>query len=135
MLDKYPGEVKLVFKNFPLRKHEYATKAAAAALAANRQGKFWEFQKRLFNNFNKLSDQKIQEIARELGLNQEQFQKDIEDQRILTRISRDTQEGSKAGVRGAPTIFVNGRLLQQRSLEGFRVIIEKELERIRKGDG
>ena len=135
MLKKYPDKVKLIFKNFPLRNHKFARKAAAAALAANRQGKFWEFQARLFKNFNRLSDKKIQEFASELSLNEEEFQKDMKAPKILAIISQDIQDGKRAGVRGTPTIFINGRLLRQRSLEGFRVIIEKELAKIRKGDG
>lgn len=135
MLKKYPDKVKLIFKNFPLRNHKFAGKAAAAALAANRQGKFWEFQARLFKNFNRLSDKKIQEFASELSLNEEEFQKDMKAPKILAIISQDIQDGKRAGVRGTPTIFINGRLLRQRSLEGFRVIIEKELAKIRKGDG
>ena len=63
---KYPNEVKLVHKDFPLRNQKYAQKAPAAALTANRQGKFWEFHDRLFKNANRLNDQKLQEIAREL---------------------------------------------------------------------
>lgn len=135
VLKKYPDKVKLIFKNFPLRNHKFAGKAAAAALAANRQGKFWEFQARLFKNFNRLSDKKIQEFASELSLNEEEFQKDMKAPKILAIISQDIQDGKRAGVRGTPTIFINGRLLRQRSLEGFRVIIEKELAKIRKGDG
>lgn len=135
VLKKYPDKVKLIFKNFPLRNHKFARKAAAAALAANRQGKFWEFQARLFKNFNRLSDKKIQEFASELSLNEEEFQKDMKAPKILAIISQDIQDGKRAGVRGTPTIFINGRLLRQRSLEGFRVIIEKELAKIRKGDG
>ncbi|MBL7178295.1 MAG: thioredoxin domain-containing protein [Desulfobacteraceae bacterium] len=70
---------KLVFKNFPLSKHKFAMKAAAAALAANKQGKFWEFHDRLFKNYKNLNDTKIQEIAKELALDMERFNKDLKD--------------------------------------------------------
>ena len=132
MLEKSPDKVKLVFKHFPLRNHKYARKAAAAALAADRQGKFWEYQDRLFENFNRLSDQKIQEIARELGLDEVQFQKDMNDSKILAKINRDIRDGNNAGVRGTPTVFVNGRLLRQRSLQGFQTMIDKELKKMGK---
>ena len=65
-----------------------------AALAANRQGKFWGFHDQLFNNFNRLSDEKIQEIARQLSLNEEQFQKDMKDPKIPERISQDIRDGT-----------------------------------------
>lgn len=132
VLEKYPNEVKLVHKNFPLRNHKYAQKAAAAALAANRQGKFWEFHGRLLKNSSRLSDQTIQAIACELGLNEEQFRKDFGDPEILARISEDVRDGAKAGVTGTPTIFINGRLVRQRSLQEFQRIIEKELEKLKK---
>jgi protein-disulfide isomerase len=132
VLEKYPNEVKLVHKDFPLRNHKYAQKAAAAALAAKRQGKFWEFHDRLFKNANRLNDQKIQEISVELALNQEQFQKDMGDPQALGRINQDILDGTKAGVRATPTIFINGRLLRQRSLKGFQQIIEEELEKVAK---
>jgi len=73
VLDKYPKEVKLVFKNFPLSKHKFARKAATAALAAKAQGRFWEFHDELFENHRNLNDVKIQEIAKELGLDLERF--------------------------------------------------------------
>lgn len=135
MLEKYPDKVKLVFKHFPLRNHKYARKAAAAALAADRQGKFWEYQDQLFKNFSKLSDQKMQEVAHQISLDEGQFQKNMNDPKILAKISKDIQDGNKAGVRGTPTVFVNGRLLRQRSLEGFNSVIEKELQKTGKKDG
>jgi len=68
VLEKYPQQVKLAFKNFPLPSHRFATKAAIAALAANAQGKFWEFHDALFKNYTSLDDAKIQQIARNSGL-------------------------------------------------------------------
>jgi protein-disulfide isomerase len=75
LLKKYPDKVNLVFKNFPIRSHKFAVKAAAAALAADRQEKFWEFHDMLFENYNRLNDQKIQEIAGLLGLDETEFKK------------------------------------------------------------
>jgi predicted DsbA family dithiol-disulfide isomerase len=132
VLEKYPNEVKLVHKNFPLKNHKYAKKAAAAALAANRQGNFWEFNDRLFKNANRLNDQKLQKSARVLTLNEKKFKKDMQDPEILKIISQNIRDGVEAGVRGTPTIFINGRLLRQRTLEEFQRIIEKELEKVKK---
>jgi protein-disulfide isomerase len=70
VLEKYPHDVKIVFKNYPLRNHKFAMKAAIAALAAGSEGKFWEFHDELFKNYNKLNDQKIREIALGLGFDQ-----------------------------------------------------------------
>jgi protein-disulfide isomerase len=135
VLEQYPDQVKLVFKNLPLRNHRYARKAAAASLAAYKQGKFWEFNKELFKAAGKLTDQKIRQITAQLGLNQEQFQKDWGDPHISEKIDKDIKDAMRIGVKGTPSIYVNGRLLGQRSMEGFRLIIEKELKKNGKGDG
>lgn len=133
VLEKYPKEVKLVVKNFPLRQHKFARKAAIAALAANRQEKFWQLHDRLFDNYNKLSDKKIREIAQEVGLDMEKFEKDRKDPRIVVMVNKDLRDAAKAGVQGTPTVFINGRLLRNRTLKGFQAVIEKELQKTRKG--
>ena len=128
MLEQYPKDVKLVFKSFPLERiHKSAKQAAIAAQAANQQGKFWEFHAELFNNYNKLSDEKIDEIAQSLGLDMAQFKQDLANPALAAMVQRDLKDGVDAGVRGTPTIFVNGRLLQQRSLPGFKQVIDEEL--------
>ena len=131
MFERYSKEMKLVFKNFPLRNHKFAWPAAIAALAANKQGKFWELHDQLYENYSRLSDQKIREIAQQVGLDMEKFDKDIKDPELKALVERDFQEGAGAGVRGIPTIFVNGRQLKNRSFQGFQAAIEKELARER----
>ncbi len=129
VLEKNKGKVKLVFKNFPLNTHQFARKAAAAALAAGKQGKFWEYHDRLFQNHNRLNDQVVQEQAQQLGLDMQKFNKDMNDPQIMQAINQDYQDGAKAGVRGTPTIYVNGTLLRNTNLEGFQAAIDKELEK------
>jgi len=132
VLETYPDDVKIVFKNFPLRNHKFAMKASIAALAAESQGKFWEFHDLLFKNYNKLNDQKIREIALELGLDQTEFKKKMKDPKITAMIRQDVRDGAQAGVRGTPTIFINGRRLNDRSLKGFKAAIDKELQKLSK---
>jgi len=129
VLEKYPNDVKLVYKNFPLRNHKFARPAAIAALAAGKQDKFWEYHDLLFKNYNRLNEQKFEEIARELNLDIETFQKDQKNPEIVALISRDMSEASRVGVRGTPTLFVNGRLVKNRSFEGFQDMIDKELKK------
>jgi protein-disulfide isomerase len=129
VLEKYPNDVKLVVKHFPLPMHGYARKAAIAALAAGKQGKFWEIHEKLFANQKSLSDDKVEAIAQELGLNMEQFNKDLKDPSIASLIDRDINNGREANVQGTPTIFVSGKLLNQRSLQGFQQAIEAELRK------
>ena len=128
MLEQYPNDVKLVFKNFPLtRIHKSAMNAAISSLAANQQGKFWEFHSELFKNYNKLNDAKFEEIAQSLELDMEQFKQDQQNPALAAMVQRDLKDGGAAGVRGTPSLFVNGRKLNQRSLPGFKQIIDEEL--------
>lgn len=128
MLEQYPNDVKLVFKNFPLtRIHKFAMDAAVASMAANQQGKFWEFHAGLFKNYNNLNAEKFDELAQAVGLDMEQFNQDRQNPALAAMVQRDLKDGVEAGVRGTPSIFVNGRLLQQRSLPGFKQIIDEEL--------
>ena len=129
MLEKNPKDVKLVMKHFPLPNHNFAKKAAIAALAAEKQGKFWEMHQKLFANQKQLSDAKVEEIARALGLNMERFDQDLKDPEMETRLGRDLTSGHQANVRGTPTIFVNGKVLQQRNLPGFQQVIDAELKK------
>ncbi len=128
-LEKYPEEVKIVFKNFPLNNHKFAKKAATAALAAESQGKFWEFHDLLFKNYNRLNDKKIRDIAIELGLDMVKFDEKTKDPLIQEKISRDLRDGNRADVRGTPTVFVNGKRLRDRTLPGFQKIIDRELQK------
>ena len=129
VLENNPGNVKIVFKNFPLRRHKFASKAAMAALAADGQGKFWAFHDRLFENYKQLNDQKIKGIARDLGLDMEKFEKQMKDPGILAQIRQDLLDGNQAGVRGTPTVFIGGRLLRNWSPKEFQMLIDKELGR------
>ena len=126
--ERYPRDVKLVAKHFPLAMHGYARKAAIAALAAGKQGKFWEMHEKLFANQKDLSDGKVEAIAGELGLNVEQFNKDLKDPAIASLVDKDRNDGVRANVQGTPTIFINGKLFTQRSPEGFQQAIEAGTE-------
>ncbi len=127
MLEKYPQDVKLVHKNFPLAKHKFAATAAKAALAADKQGKFSEFHEKLFQNQRNLNDATVQKIATELSLDMARFDKDKNDPILQMLITRDTDEARLAGVRGIPAIYINGKLLRNRSLKAFQEMIDLEL--------
>ena len=134
MLIKYPAKVKLVFKNFPIRSHKFAIKAAAAALAAEPLGKFWEFHDTLFKNYNLLNEQKIQEIVGIVGLDETKFKEQQKNPAITKRIRLDYEEGIRVGVRGTPTIFINGKRLRDRSMKSMQEVIEKALQEQRGGN-
>jgi protein-disulfide isomerase len=129
VLEKYPEDVKLVFKNLPLKNHRYAQPAAAAALAAHQQGKFWEFHDELFANYSRLNDDTIKEIAVLVDLNIPDFEASLQDPEIQAAIAQDVKDAVAAGVRGTPTLFINGKQLRDRSMSGFQAAIEKELRK------
>lgn len=131
VLKQYPNEVKLVYKNFPIaRIHKFAHKAAVAALAAGEQDNFWEYHDLLFEDFKNINDARITEIATKLGLDMDKFYQDMTKPEFTKLVNDDYQEGVKIGVRGTPTIYINGRLLKQRSLDGFMKMIDDELKKM-----
>jgi protein-disulfide isomerase len=130
VIEKYPNDVKVVFKHYPIRSHQYSEKAARASVAAHRQGKFWEFHDKLFDNYKNLSDVKIYEFIRDLKLDRDKFEKDWKDPAVDAKVESDQREGTKIGVRGTPTIFVNGRRLRKRNIEGFSQFIDDELNKL-----
>lgn len=129
VMEKYQGKVKLTFKNMPLQFHEMAEPAARAALAANEQGKFWEFHDQLFAT-SQLKPESMTGIATSLGLDISRFNADMMSPAIRQKLNKDMLDAQKAGVTGTPTVFINGRKLKQRSLEGFQAIIDEELKKV-----
>jgi protein-disulfide isomerase len=117
-MEKFKGKIKIAFKNFPLDFHPQAMPSAVAALAAHKQGKFWEFHDELFLNQAKLggikegdaqaSEAYMVEIAKKLGLNVDKFKDDLKATDIQTQIKADKADAAKAGVRGTPFFLVNG---------------------------
>ena len=131
VLERYPQQVRVVFKHFPLRNHKYAYKAAQATMAADKQGKFWEFHDLLFKDYKNLNDQKVKEIMTSLNLNADQFESEMQSPSVRAQIEADLRNGNSAGVRGTPTIFVNGKRLRDRSFNGFQRQIERELRQLK----
>jgi len=127
LLAAYPKEIKVVFKHFPLRIHRYAGLAALAAIAAQQEGKFWRFHDRLFAAQKELNQQKILEIAKEVGLDEKEFIAAIGSREVKDRLTKDMADGKKAGVTGTPTVFVNGREPDKPSFEAIKKLIDAEL--------
>ena len=132
MIEKYPQRVKLVFKNYPLRNHKFARQAAAAALAANVQDKFWEFHDRLFENYRSINEEKIIEIRDALALNADDFDIMRLSPLVVRQIQNDVRLGREIGLRGTPSVYINGRLQSSRSIEGLSSSVEAELRRLEK---
>ena len=129
VLAKYPN-VKLVFKQFPLESHSQAALAAEASLAAQAQGKFWELHDKMYENFRSISRARIEVWARELGLDMQRFDKDLDTHVYAKRVAAEERQGEAADVEGTPTFFIDGARLNA----GFDVatvspILDKKLKR------
>jgi len=109
VLAKHPADVRLVFKQFPLDIHSQAALAAEAALAAHAQGKFWPMHDRLYANFRTISQEKIDQIAKEIGLDLVRFTKELKSGKYKPVVAKELAEGEQAGVSGTPTLFVDGK--------------------------
>ncbi|QED27949.1 thioredoxin [Microvenator marinus] len=103
-----PEDVRLVFKNMPLPFHEQAVPAALAAMAAGKQGKFWEFVELAYDKQTELAPDFIKAHAAGLGLDMEQFQADFGNEADIEKVQADLNLGVKLGVNGTPTMFING---------------------------
>ena len=129
MSDRYKDQLKIVIKHFPLESHKFARIASQASLAAHNQGKFWEFHNKLFENYDSINDDKIEQIAIELKLDMDKFHSDINLPEIQQIINRDIQNGKEIGVTGTPTMFINGKLINPRTFDDFKKKIESELKK------
>jgi protein-disulfide isomerase len=129
VLKAYPKEVKLVFKDFPLSFHKQARNAAKAARAAGEQGKYWEMHDLIFVDFNKLTDSSFKEYATKLGLDVNKFTADFSSNKYDALIQQDISLARQAGVTGTPTLYLNGKRMQRRSLEDFKEAIDAALKK------
>lgn len=130
VLEKYPKEVKLVHKDFPIPSHKFSRQAAISALAAGEQKKFWEYHEKIMKNYTQRPE-KFLDVAKELGLDMDAFNKSLADPKHEKHLQKDAQDAINAGVQGTPTVFVNGRVLTNRTLEGFKFMIDDELKKKR----
>ncbi len=110
LFKKFPGKIRLVFKNYPLSIHQYSESAARAAVAAGLQGKFWQMHDILFKNQEKGLDKlSIEKMAKDIGLDMKKFKADWQSEKVADIVARDRKEGDKLGLDGTPLIYINGR--------------------------
>jgi len=125
---EYGNQVRIVFKHLPLSIHPKAPAAHAAAEAAHRQGKFWEMHDLIFANQREMSPERYLEYAAQIGLDVDQFKKDVASPEVQKKIDADAQEASKLGVTGTPAFFVNGRFISgAQPYATFKSMIDSEL--------
>jgi predicted DsbA family dithiol-disulfide isomerase len=132
VLNRYPGEVRLIHRHFPLDSlHPLARPASEAAMCADEQGHFWEFHDAIFARQGRLDENAFAEIGEALGLDGEALDQCITERRYQTFVQSDFDEGQLAGVTGTPAFFVNGIPLKgARDADELSRIVDAELARI-----
>jgi protein-disulfide isomerase len=128
--DTYKDDVRIVWRNEPLPFHPNALPAAKAAMAAARQGKFWQMHDLMFAHQPDLSEAKYEEWAKQLKLNVARWKKDKESPKIATAIEQDQSYGQKVGADGTPTFFINGKIIAGAlPFESFKPILDEQIEK------
>ena len=124
VLKAYPDDARLVFKDFPLSFHKQAKNAAKATHAAGEQGKYWEMHDLIFENYNKLTEDKFEEFATKLNIDMSKFTADYSSTKYDKQIQQDINIGKSVGVSGTPTLFINGKRMRGRSIDDLKGAIE-----------
>jgi protein-disulfide isomerase len=102
-------QLRFIYRNFPLTEiHPHALHAALAAESAAAQGKFWEMHDYIFHHQRTLEDADLAGFAEAVGLDLQQYTRDMAERRALARIEEDVKGGERSGVQGTPTFFING---------------------------
>lgn len=131
LIDDNKTNVRLVVRYMLF--HGNSQLAAIATEAAGKQGKYWEMQGQLFYRASEWTHQKepqqaaFEKFAKDINLNIEKFRTDMKDPKILANILNDFAVGPTIGVRGTPTLFVNGEMLSEMSYDGLKSLIQKKL--------
>jgi protein-disulfide isomerase len=109
ILDEFRSDVKLYFKHYPLPQHNNARLAAEAAVAAQKQGKFWQFQDKIWEKSDELTPAEIEKAAKDVGLDVAKFRQDMASEPVKARVQKDRSDGAAAGIQATPTLYINGR--------------------------
>jgi len=128
---RYGDKLRVVHKDFPLEGlHPGATRSHVAARCAGEQGKFWEFQDKLYEVPPKPNAEKLKTMAQELGLDVTAFESCSASNKYDAAIEKDSAEGEALGVTGTPAFFINGRAVRgAHPIENFVRVIDQELSK------
>jgi protein-disulfide isomerase len=130
MLEQYPGQVRFVFRNFPITQlHPHAEQAAEAAEAAADQGKFWEMYDLLLQPSAALDLGALMDYAAGLGLDTARFRQEVTSGAHAAKIDKDLQDGIKSGVNATPKFYVDGERIDGKlPLEGLEDAIRSAVQ-------
>ena len=128
MLAAFPKDLRFVYKQMPLVQiHQNAMNASRAAVAAERQGKYWEMHDELFKISGNLALDEIKKAAQKLGLDSKRFEADMNAPETEKAIQQDLDIARATDVTGTPSFFINGKRVMNRSFEGMKAMVEDEL--------
>jgi len=129
LLEEYPDQVRIVYRDFPLTSiHPEAVPAAEAANCAFEQGSFWEYHEKLFSGELELGQDTYLQYASNLGLDVDSFKECVETERYADEVQADFQYAANLGVQSTPTFFLNGiPIVGAQPYEVFKQIIDMEL--------
>jgi protein-disulfide isomerase len=128
ILDEFRKDIRIYFKHYPLPQHTNARLAAEAAVAAQKQGKFWPYQDKLWENQDSLSPADMEKFAKEIGLDLTKFRADLEDPKVKARVQKDRVDGTTLGLSSTPTLYINGReYTDAKDTESLREWVKEEL--------
>jgi protein-disulfide isomerase len=121
-------KVRLVTRDFPLSQHADAFKAAEAAEAAREQGKYWEYVNVLLQNQSALSVEKLKSYATQLGLDRTRFDAALDSRKFADMVQTDVDDAIKLGLKGTPSLFINGRRVTAKSYEELKESVDAALK-------
>ena len=125
LLDSNGGNVRWAFKNFPLEFHHDAELAHVAALAARKQGRFWQMHDLIFEQQARIKREDLISLASKLGLDTVRFSHDLEDPNLKAEIEKDKEEGLRLGINATPTFVINGEIVSGFSQTQLASLIAK----------
>lgn len=128
IVTKYPEQVQVIYRHFPLPQHPLARPAAAAAEAAGKQSKFWEMHDLIFQNQESLTADSFSQYAQQLGLNLDQFNTDRTSQAATDIVQGDYVVANQLQINQTPTIFINGIMFNLPvTIDNLSTVIEQQL--------
>ena len=127
LVKEYQDKIVFAYRHFPLDQHPFGKRAAIAAEAADKQGKFWEMYDALFVDQENLSEEKIVEIAKTINLNEEQFKNDLNSSELAQKVEDDRLYGLRLGINSTPTFYLNGKKLNLLNFTDLRTEVDKAL--------
>lgn len=140
--EKYKNDVRFISRYFPLMGHKNGLTSALAVEASSKQGKYWEMYDILFENQKvwgekQSADPKLfEEYAKQIGLNIDQFKKDVNSKEVKDRVNRDLDNGKKLDITGTPSFFLNGeKIPNPKNKEDFETFIESAILKAPKPSG